>query len=229
MLQLCGDNEYTQLGISSNDKNIKWHPIVSPPANLHLDISSLLSNSVYSNHSVWITHHCKAHAIGLNHGCRICSSSKEKFKKETQFSQDTLCSLWGALFCIAGAAKSAVFINCEPPPHCSNKRLLRAKDQEILEMSHCIDHLQRKLAKEHSDNKKNLTKIKKLEKDLEEARKDKLEILKPSQIAQYSKVKRIGHSQNTEVYQVNREEIFALKIIDTKSFRKEEADKQTEE
>lgn len=23
MLQLCGDNEYTQLGISSNDKNIK--------------------------------------------------------------------------------------------------------------------------------------------------------------------------------------------------------------
>lgn len=84
MLQLCGDNEYTQLGISSNDKNIKWYPIVSPPANSHLDISSLLSNSVYNNHSVWITHHCKAHAIGLNHGCRICSSSKDKFKKETR-------------------------------------------------------------------------------------------------------------------------------------------------
>lgn len=471
MLQLCGDNEYTQLGISSNDKNIKGHPIVSPPTNSHLDISSLFSYSVYSDHSVWITHHGKAHAIGLNHGCRICSSSKDKFKKETRikikdsngnsvkilsavcgehytlyqitsedftessqlaymykdenhhqplflnlpgrhiiaifggaytsaaidsegaiiivtrflfrlqephveptylpdheravciafcgnmiialttgcrvfessFSEDgkftpfseihelrgkeiigvngtfahciavsangkvygtgsnehgrlgmgdrvkhfdkfteistlkdyrilvayagvthslfqthegqilacgtngfgelllqsepspnkvyvpVLTPITNASFCIAGAAKSAVFINCEPPPHCPNKRLLRAKDQEILEMSHRIDHLQRKLAKEHSDNKKNLTKIKKLEKDLEEARKDKLVILKPSQIAQYSKVKRIGHSQTAEVYQVNREEIFALKIIDTKSFRKEEADKQTEE
>ena len=78
MMQICGDNEYDQLGVSSTGKNSKGHPIVAPPANSHIDVTSILSYSKYSDHSVWITQHGKAHAVGLNHGCRICPSSKTK-------------------------------------------------------------------------------------------------------------------------------------------------------
>lgn len=468
-MQICGDNEYDQLGVSSTGKNIKGHPIVTPPANSHIDVTSIFSYSIYSDHSVWITHHGKAHAIGLNSGCRICPSSKTKFKKESKikikdengnsykflsavcgehytlyqitsddFSESSklayiykdenchkplfinlkgrhIISLYGGTYlcaaieseggviildknlfkqedtkiepfflpnnekavcmafcgnmiialstnckvfelsvlgdgtftpfkeikelvgkeiigvngtfahcfavsgngkvygrgsnehgrlgmgpklktiekfeeitplkkhkiiaayaglthslfqtvegkllscgtnafgelmlssgpshdkqyypvetsftnvsyCIAGAAKSAVFVNCDPPPHNPNKRILTAKDQEILEMSHRIDHLQRRLCKQHEERKRDQEKIEKLEKQLDEVLKNKIEILDGPSLGSLSKLKKLGHSPISEVYQVNRENVYALKAIDVRVFSNKPKDEST--
>lgn len=64
MIKLCGSNEFSQLGESSTNTNPKSYPIISPPINSHIEVSTLLSLSTYSNHTVWITNDGHAYAIG---------------------------------------------------------------------------------------------------------------------------------------------------------------------
>lgn len=77
MIVVAGENKDHQLGVESNNKAINESPIVCPPDNLKLDITSLLSFSVYCGHAVWITLDGKAHAIGDNKSFEISKSLPE--------------------------------------------------------------------------------------------------------------------------------------------------------
>lgn len=85
MLIVCGRNEYKQLGENANSIDVDGSPIIFPPCKSHLDISTLLSYSIYSSHLVWITKDQKAFAIGFNSVNKICSTLPSgKIDKDTE-------------------------------------------------------------------------------------------------------------------------------------------------
>ena len=82
-----GDDEYNQLGEKPNNKNEDGTPVISPPLNLSLDSSSLLSYSVYCDHSVLVTRGGSLLGIGDNSDGRISSSlTKTEISQFTEFS-----------------------------------------------------------------------------------------------------------------------------------------------
>ena len=74
MIIVGGRNEYNQLGENPNNTDFDGEPIISPAVKSHLDISTLLSYSVYSSHFVFITKNKKAYAYGFNSGNKISST-----------------------------------------------------------------------------------------------------------------------------------------------------------
>ena len=74
MLYQCGYNEFYQLCDKSNNQSTYKTPVISPCIKSSLDISSLLSYSVFGNHSVIINRENKIYAIGDNRDNRICGS-----------------------------------------------------------------------------------------------------------------------------------------------------------
>lgn len=74
MIIVGGRNEYNQLGENPNNTDFDGEPIISPAVTSHLDISTLLSYSVYSSHFVFITKNKKAYAYGFNSGNKISST-----------------------------------------------------------------------------------------------------------------------------------------------------------
>lgn len=86
MIKVAGLNEFNQLCTESNNNGIYKTLVVSPPIDLNIKISSLLSFSVYYEHAVWVTTDGKGHAIGLNRDLRICGTiPKDVLRKEIQF------------------------------------------------------------------------------------------------------------------------------------------------
>lgn len=86
MLKVAGGNIYHQLCSESNNKSTNNYPVVSPPGSSDFDISSLISYSVYCDHSVWVTKEGRARAIGDNSGGRIHGSlPKEKIIRSAEF------------------------------------------------------------------------------------------------------------------------------------------------
>lgn len=112
MLKVAGGNIYGQLCSESNNRSANNFPIVSPPVDSNLKISSLLSYSVYCDHSVWVTKKGKARGIGDNSGGRIHGSlPKEKISKWTEFEikdkqenqydiQSAVCGLYYTLYLV---------------------------------------------------------------------------------------------------------------------------------
>ena len=76
-MYLCGLNENFQLGEKSNTNNLGGSSCISPLCNSNLDVSSLLSYSINSEHSVNITKEKSGFAIGNNEGFRIIESLPE--------------------------------------------------------------------------------------------------------------------------------------------------------
>lgn len=69
MLKVAGFNHYNQLYEGSNNKTKLHLPVISPPCDSPLDISTLLSFSVFSNHTIWVTKDGITHSVGDNrHG-----------------------------------------------------------------------------------------------------------------------------------------------------------------
>lgn len=105
MLKVCGKNEYSQLGEGSNNE-VKdlfgQDSIISPPLESHLDISSILSFSVYLYYSILITRDGKMQAIGSNSNGEISKSiNQTKLVHYTNFeikdSQGRICTPISAL------------------------------------------------------------------------------------------------------------------------------------
>lgn len=87
MLKVCGSNDYLQLVENSNNKSNHGSSIIFPPIDLRIDLSNILSFSVYHEHSIWITRDGLAHTIGDNSSGQICRSiNKENLKKVKIFS-----------------------------------------------------------------------------------------------------------------------------------------------
>lgn len=66
MLYLCGYNESNPLGEESNNESIGGSPIICPIIKSQLDANSLLSYSIYNNHSAYISKDNKIQGIGDN-------------------------------------------------------------------------------------------------------------------------------------------------------------------
>ena len=122
-----GINEYNQLGEKPNNKseNVDGYSFISPPLNLSLNFSSLLSYSVYSDHPVLVTRGGSLLGIGYNSDGRITS-----FLKKTEISQFTefsikddsgsqlvpisaVCVLWALFTCflkaVGGNSSTAIW------------------------------------------------------------------------------------------------------------------------
>ena len=54
MIIVCGANSSYHFGIESNNKDAYSSPIISPPVNLNIDVSSISSFSTYFEHTVII-------------------------------------------------------------------------------------------------------------------------------------------------------------------------------
>lgn len=78
---VSGLNNYNQLGEESNNKNFSSTPVISPPVQSHLDISSLLSYSTYSSHTVRVMEDGHAYAVGDNNDYRIGGTLPQNFLK----------------------------------------------------------------------------------------------------------------------------------------------------
>lgn len=65
-MKVCGSNSLFQLGEESNNKNPNDSPIISPPCDSHIDVSSLLSFSTYWDNSIWVQQNGCAYSVGSN-------------------------------------------------------------------------------------------------------------------------------------------------------------------
>lgn len=74
VLMLCGDNKYYQLGEKSNVEDFS-KSLICPPVISHIDMSHVLSYSIYSNHAVWSGGYERFYIVG-------------KKEKEIQFIDD---------------------------------------------------------------------------------------------------------------------------------------------
>lgn len=87
MLDQCGYNEFFQLNEKSNNQSTYKTPVVSPYLQSQLDISTILSYSIFGNHSIKITQDNRIYAIGDNRDNQISESlPKEVFNQYTEFT-----------------------------------------------------------------------------------------------------------------------------------------------
>lgn len=87
MIKVCGTNEFHQLGVTSNTKNNDDDDSVSPPVELPIDQSTILSFSSYNDHTVMITRDGILSAIGNNEDGKIGGTlPKETLQEFTQYS-----------------------------------------------------------------------------------------------------------------------------------------------
>ena len=83
-MKVAGNNKKFSLGEKSNTST-RGTPCISPPRDSHIIISSLLSYSACSQHSVWVTKNGQCYAIGSNENGVISNTLKrEVFKKEEE-------------------------------------------------------------------------------------------------------------------------------------------------
>lgn len=86
MIKICGFNKFSQFGENKNSKITEEGACISPPGELHIDITQLSSISAYSQHTVWITQDYIGHALGNNHEGRISGTIPlENFKHAKEF------------------------------------------------------------------------------------------------------------------------------------------------
>lgn len=77
-MKVAGYNHYNQIFEGSNNKTNLHLPVISPPCDSFLDVSNLLSFSVFSNHAVWVTRDGFLHAVGDNRHGEIYGSLPKK-------------------------------------------------------------------------------------------------------------------------------------------------------
>lgn len=71
MIKVGGNNKFSQIGESKNNKIVEDGSCIPYPIKLDINISELLSFSTYSNHTVWITQDFIGHALGDNREAKI--------------------------------------------------------------------------------------------------------------------------------------------------------------
>lgn len=81
-------NEYKQFREDSNSKDFDGEPIICPPVDSHIDISSILSYSKYERHLVWITKNKQAYAIEFNIYNKISSTMPTGKLDKTTYNQN---------------------------------------------------------------------------------------------------------------------------------------------
>lgn len=87
MIKVCGCNNSHQLGEDSNNRSPSGFLSIRPPVKSHLDPSSILSLSIYSDHLVIITKDGSLYGIGDNNDNRISSSlPKNQISQLTKFT-----------------------------------------------------------------------------------------------------------------------------------------------
>lgn len=74
MILVAGCNTHRQLVANPNCKTSDGFPAVCPPREIQVDVSTLLSFSIYEDHAVRILNNGKPVASGNNEGKRICDS-----------------------------------------------------------------------------------------------------------------------------------------------------------
>lgn len=77
-MKVAGNNKKFSLGEKSNTST-RGTPCISPPLDSHLNISSLLSYSACSQHSVWVTKDGKCYGIGSNENGEISNTLRRGF------------------------------------------------------------------------------------------------------------------------------------------------------
>lgn len=84
-MKVCGLNDCFQLGEKSNYKHSSGKHAISQLRKSHINAASLLSYSIFYDHSVWITENGQAFAIGDNNYNQISKTlSKETFEQDTE-------------------------------------------------------------------------------------------------------------------------------------------------
>lgn len=102
MLKVAGYNHYNQIYEGSNNKNNLHLPVISPPCDSPLDISTLLSFSVFSNHTIWVTKDGVTHSVGDNRHGEIYGLLPRKILEnrvdyEIKDNQDRPCLILSAV------------------------------------------------------------------------------------------------------------------------------------
>lgn len=82
---VCGLNRFGELGEKTNTKNPAGYPAIYPPHKSHINLSNLLSISLFYGHTVIVDVNNKAYAIGDNSEGKISSKLPHKvFETETE-------------------------------------------------------------------------------------------------------------------------------------------------
>ena len=79
-MKVCGYDKYSQLIEKSNKKSPGGYPIICPPCDSHLNISSLSSFSACDDRTIWITNEGQGYAVGYNEDGRILGTHIGEFK-----------------------------------------------------------------------------------------------------------------------------------------------------
>ena len=84
--KVAGRNNRCELVATPNNEDNYGNEVISPPINVPLKMSTLLSFSVYNDHSVWVTKEGKAFTMGYNDQGKICGLLPigETFSTQTQ-------------------------------------------------------------------------------------------------------------------------------------------------
>lgn len=86
MIEVCGTNEFFQLGEASNTKNYDDDPSISPPIKLNIDPANVSSYSIFNEHAVMITKEGIVQAIGNNEDGKVGGTlPKETLQQFTKF------------------------------------------------------------------------------------------------------------------------------------------------
>ena len=83
-MKVCGNNKCSNLAEKSSKQSSGGAPIICPPCDSHLNISSLLSISAFTDHTIWITNEGQGYAVGDNRDGRILGTHNKEVIKESQ-------------------------------------------------------------------------------------------------------------------------------------------------
>lgn len=117
-----GSNGYGEIGLGENSEEVEEFTLIEALKNKKI----VAAYAGYS-HSLFQDETGKIYACGYNGFGQMLLN--EPSYKNNYFPVETTIKS-GATFCVAGHALSVVFVNCQPPPNCPNRKIPNETFQE---------------------------------------------------------------------------------------------------
>ena len=218
-----GNNYNSKLGMASDIKEIKeFKPIESLSKRQIVEVSAGINDSLFR------TSEGKILGCGWNDDGELMLISGNKTNVFPP--EDTLVTS-GATFCISGCCTSVVFAGVEPPPNTPNRKitsfnstkqppketkklrttvssetselreLLKKKEEEISSLKKRVEELERENLRLRDSTTPSASK-----------KQPGLEILDTATLDKLRRIKSLGRGATSEVFEVGREELLALKV-----------------
>lgn len=226
-----GDNSHCKLGMPKDTKSVSTFTLIKS-----LDKYKIVFACTSSYHSLFITSDNKLIGCGENSYGEVMMKSGPT--KDDVYPPVEIPVQGKISSCIAGQRLSVLFVDTELPPNMPNMKIeldnsVKSLKKEMEGLSK-IEQLQKELdnAKKeiellHQKEKDYLKQIQDLQKQLDDSKSAKganegknhpFEIFDVETLDNFERVKKLGRGATSEVYQVKRSELAALKIFDVELF-----------